>query len=309
MLSFLLFLLNPFFSLFSFFSLFLFSLVRPVMVWYHGGGMIIGSLEGDHGIAMKYANLTDFVIVNVEYRLAPENVFPRPLHDAYEAFLWVEKNIEKYGGNPSQLFIGGESAGGYLATAITSRYIDDYLVRERKNPGFAEQCGEAAGHNQEGELSAVCKENPISKKLNLIGLIDVYPGLNATSKSEEAMLYAKSSGILPIEEPEWMRSLYQGSPIPDFQIRKHYWFSPGYTPSEFLSYYPATLFIFAKYDVLTAEGIEFYHRLKKESRSPVEMTLYNSTIHSFFGRASTPSGHIALKETSDFMLKIARESQ
>jgi acetyl esterase/lipase len=277
------------------------------MVWYHAGGMILGSLEGDHGIAMKYANHTDFVIVNVEYRLAPETLFPVPFHDAYEAFLWVEKNIAEYGGNPSQLFIGGESAGGYLATAITSRYIDEYLVRERKNPS-SRQCEDIEpGHNQEGE-STTCIEKPISKKLNLIGLIDVYPGLNATTDSEEAMIYGKSSGILPIEEPEWMRSLYQGSPIPDFKIRTHYWFSPSYTPAEFLSYYPPTLFIFAKYDVLTAEGIEFYHRLKKESSSPVEMTIYNTTIHAFFGRSTMPSGNIALKETSDFMLRIVKES-
>lgn len=265
--------------------------LKPVMVWYHGGGMIIGSMEGAHGNCLKFANHTNFIIVNVDYRLAPEFIYPTPFHDAYTAFLWVEENIKDYGGNPKELFVGGDSAGGYLATAITARYISEHFERAKV------ECSANA---------QTCSSVTSLPNMNIIGLVDIYPGLNSTSTSEEAKLVGKASGILPIEEPEWMRSLYQGSPVPDFTIRNHYWFSPFYTPNEYLSFFPRTILILAKYDVLTPESLEFKKKLDS-FHIPVYYSMYHSTVHAFFGSPMIPAGNIALAETSEFMKLILQE--
>jgi acetyl esterase len=290
------------------------DLLKPVMVWYHGGGMIIGSMEGSHGHCVKFANHTNFIIVNVDYRLAPEHIFPTPLNDAYAAFLWVEKHISEYGGNPKELFVGGDSAGGYLATTITARYISDHLERI-KSDGV---CMEHHPHDDDDNESKKLKRNSdyqscaaihILPKINIIGLVDVYPGLNATShETEEAKLYGKSSGLLPLEEPEWMRSLYQGSATPDWTIRNNWWFSPFFTPEEILSYFPQTILILAKYDVLSHEGLEFKKRLDRV-KVPVELSVYNSTVHAFFGHPLIPVGNVALKEAADWMKKTVEKTR
>lgn len=263
--------------------------LKPVLVWYHGGGMIIGSMEGAQGNCLKFANHTGYLIVNVDYRLAPEFVFPTPLNDAYTAFLWVEENIAKYGGDPKRLTIGGDSAGGYLTTTVSARYIAAQIESEKKKLN----CHEA-------ETCPSITKLPDS---GLVGILDVYPAVNATSDSEGAKLYAKTSGLLPLEEVEWMRSLYQGSPVKDMTVRNHYWFSPFNTPSEILSFFPPTIFVFARYDVLTQEGLEFMEKLKKLGVK-TEMLWYGSTIHAFFGNDFIPAGNQAVYESSELLVKL-----
>ncbi len=267
--------------------------LKPVLVWYHGGGMIIGSMEGAHGNSLKLANHTGYVVVNVDYRLAPEFTFPTPLNDAFTAFLWVEENIAKYGGNPKLLTIGGDSAGGYLATTVTARYLAKHVENEKKKLNC-------------DNVEETCPELTHLPSSNLKALLDVYPCLNATTESKEAALYTRTSGILPFEEMEWMRSHYQGSPVKDMKIRSHYWFSPTNTPVEILKFFPPTIFLFAKYDILTQEGLEFMEKLKKVGVK-TEKFWYESTIHGFYGIDFIPVGNLAIYETSTALSRIVSQ--
>lgn len=100
----------------------------PVVVYFHGGGWVVGSLNTADAIARQIASQSKVIVVSVDYRLAPENKFPMPLNDCYAATLWVSQNIQNYEGVPEILIVAGESAGGNLAAAVT------LMAREKKKP-------------------------------------------------------------------------------------------------------------------------------------------------------------------------------
>jgi acetyl esterase len=87
----------------------------PVLVWYHGGGFVIGDLDTAEPTAMDLATLTGAVVVSVDYRLAPEHRFPAAAEDAYAALSWVAAHAHELGARPDRLAVGGDSAGGNLA--------------------------------------------------------------------------------------------------------------------------------------------------------------------------------------------------
>ena len=94
---------------------------RPGMVWYHGGGWVIGNLDGaDYGARML-TNAAGVVVVSVDYRLAPESKFPAAADDSYAALEWVAKNAAELGIDSNRIAVGGDSAGGNLAAAVANK--------------------------------------------------------------------------------------------------------------------------------------------------------------------------------------------
>jgi acetyl esterase len=93
---------------------------QPVstLVYFHGGGWVVGDLESHEMHAVRLANEAECVVVNVDYRLAPEHPFPAAYDDALAATLWAHANIERLGGQLKRLAVGGDSAGGNLAAAV-----------------------------------------------------------------------------------------------------------------------------------------------------------------------------------------------
>ncbi|CAN7793522.1 alpha/beta hydrolase [Caballeronia sp. LjRoot34] len=95
----------------------------PTIVFFHGGGFVLGSVELMDNIARKLCRDIDAVVVSVDYRLAPEHPFPAAHDDAVTATLWTIANVSVLGGDASRIGVAGESAGGNLAasTAMTLR--------------------------------------------------------------------------------------------------------------------------------------------------------------------------------------------
>ncbi len=96
---------------------------RPVIVYYHGGGFVVGSVDLFDPLSRSLANVTEAIVVSVDYRLAPEHPWPAAVKDAYSAVRWVARNAGELGADPSRLLVGGDSAGGNLAavTALKAR--------------------------------------------------------------------------------------------------------------------------------------------------------------------------------------------
>jgi acetyl esterase len=90
----------------------------PIMVYFHGGGFTIGSLDSHDAVCRTLCVEADTVIVSVDYRLAPENKYPAAVEDAWAATNWVAVNAEILGGDPCQVGVGGDSAGGTLAAVV-----------------------------------------------------------------------------------------------------------------------------------------------------------------------------------------------
>ncbi len=95
--------------------------LRPGMVYFHGGGFVIGDLNTHDAFCRKLAKESGAVVVAVGYRLAPENRFPAAVEDAFAATLWIAENAEELGIDARRLVVCGDSAGGTLATVVAAR--------------------------------------------------------------------------------------------------------------------------------------------------------------------------------------------
>lgn len=100
----------------------------PVLVFFHGGGFVAGSLDSHDTPLRSVANRCECIVVSVAYRLAPENRYPAAPEDAYAATKWVADHGSEIGGDPSRIAVGGDGAGGNLAAVVT------LMARERGNP-------------------------------------------------------------------------------------------------------------------------------------------------------------------------------
>jgi len=94
---------------------------QRVIIYYHGGGFVLYGIYSHDRVCRRLCSMNDCIVVSVDYRLAPEHTFPAAHDDAFTAIKWVQKNIEVYGGNPNDLVVAGDSAGGNLSACMAHR--------------------------------------------------------------------------------------------------------------------------------------------------------------------------------------------
>lgn len=97
---------------------------HPGVVFFHGGGWVVGDLDTHDGPCRSLCNRAQAVVVSVEYRKAPEHPFPVPLDDAWQALRWVRDNSASLGFGADALVVAGESAGANLAAVVARRARD-----------------------------------------------------------------------------------------------------------------------------------------------------------------------------------------
>jgi len=102
----------------------------PVIVYFHGGGWVIGNLETHNAICHALAKTSGCLVAAVDYRLAPEHRYPAAIEDAYAATSWICKNAGRIQADPLRMAVMGESAGGALATVVSmmARDQDDRRI-------------------------------------------------------------------------------------------------------------------------------------------------------------------------------------
>jgi acetyl esterase len=105
----------------------------PVLIYFHGGGWVIGDIESSDGLCRILTNAAECIVVSVDYRLAPEHPFPAAVDDAYHATLWAATNGSSFGGDSSRIAVCGDSAGGNLAAVVAQ------IARDRGNPAICFQ--------------------------------------------------------------------------------------------------------------------------------------------------------------------------
>jgi acetyl esterase len=92
--------------------------LAPCLVFFHGGGWVIGNLDTHDVVCRKLADEGQLIVISVDYRLAPEHKFPAAVDDAVAATQWIAGNAKQLGIDASRLMVGGDSAGGNLAAVV-----------------------------------------------------------------------------------------------------------------------------------------------------------------------------------------------
>jgi acetyl esterase len=107
--------------------------LAPCLVFFHGGGWVIGDLDSHDVVCRKLADEGQLIVISIDYRLAPEHKFPAAVDDAVAATKWIADNAKGLGIDASRLSVGGDSAGGNLAAVVA------ISARDRNGPPLAGQ--------------------------------------------------------------------------------------------------------------------------------------------------------------------------
>ena len=147
----------------------------PAIVYYHGGGHVIGSLDTHDFVARNLCGGTQALVASVDYRMGPEHKFPAAIDDSFAALNWVYANAESLGADPTRIGVHGDSAGANLAAVVA------LLARDAESP-----------------------------KLCLQSL--VYPVTDYNIVGDSYDKYAQGYGILTKEAMVWFRDHYLRTP-------------------------------------------------------------------------------------------------
>ncbi len=207
----------------------------PVHVYYHGGGWVLGDLDSHDWVCRKIANGAQCAVVSVDYRMAPEHVFPAAFDDSLLALNWAIENASRLKVDPSRVSVGGDSAGGNLAAAVALAARD-------------------AGTKLRAQIL-------------------VYPAVDLSMSGDYYGRFTKDL-ILTDETMQWFIDLY----VPDKAMRRDWRASPLLAKS--LAGLPPSLFIFAGFDPLCAEG-EVYAKKLEASGVKVTSHMYPGQPHGF----------------------------
>jgi acetyl esterase len=105
----------------------------PALLFFHGGGFVIGNIDTHDGLCRILANEAGVRVIAVDYRLAPEHKYPAAIEDAYAALAYVEANAAQLGVDANRLAVGGDSAGGAISAVLTQ------MTKEKGGPSIAFQ--------------------------------------------------------------------------------------------------------------------------------------------------------------------------
>jgi len=106
---------------------------HPGVVWFHGGGFVLGNLDSEDETCRLVSERLGAVVVSIDYRLAPEDPFPAGVEDCYRGLCWTVEHADTLGIDADRLAIGGNSAGGGLTAAVA------LMARDRSGPALAYQ--------------------------------------------------------------------------------------------------------------------------------------------------------------------------
>ncbi|MDA0786359.1 MAG: alpha/beta hydrolase [Proteobacteria bacterium] len=149
--------------------------IAPAIMYFHGGGHVIGSLNSHDQVARNLCADTGYLVASVDYRMGPEHKFPAAPRDCYAATKWVAANTRQLGVNPARIAVAGDSAGANLAAVVAM------MAREEGGPDIAFQ-------------------------------LLVYPVADYAFDTSSYETYAEGAGILTAAGMNWFRDHYLNGP-------------------------------------------------------------------------------------------------
>lgn len=246
----------------------------PIFVYYHGGGFFGGGVHIVEQMCKLLVQKLDCVALNVDYRLCPENHYPQPFDDCWAATRWAYENAENLGADREKMAVGGDSAGGNLAAAITLR-------------------------DREEGAHMVKLQVLLYPAVNLAGKhTEFYHGVDNTkyrmSKRHKRVLSAAVNMMAGMANSDGLLdNIYlQGNLSPE-----HIYASPLLDDFHDL---PATLLIFGEHDMLAFEDFA-YARTAAKAGVPLKIVIYEGISHGFADQIGV------MPQAEDTMERIAEE--
>lgn len=229
--------------------------VLPVLVFFHGGGWVIGDLDTHDNMCRALANAGRCALVSVDYRLAPEHKFPGAVDDAIAATHWVYANAAMLKIDPARIAVGGDSAGGNLAAVVSIHLRNTARERAAGAPGIG---------------NATAGPGP-----NLSLQLLAYPALDFTNSTASHRDFADGY-LLTRKSMEWFAEQYlRGShDVRDWRA------SPTFATD--LSNLPPAFVITAGFDPLRDEGKAYADKLQAAGVG-VTYECFEGMIHGFMG--------------------------
>jgi acetyl esterase len=238
--------------------------IRPLILYIHGGGMVMGSAWGFRHWPAAMATLTDSVVVSVDYRLAPETPFPGPQEDCHAALVWLAKNAAALGADPARIAMMGSSAGGGLAASLA------LMARDRGGPKLAAQ-------------------------------ILTYPMLDHRTGGDDCQYRNPVTGEFvwtrDLNRFGW-DALRGGYAMDDERIG---WFSPSRAAD--LSGLPPTWIGTGSLDLFVDEDFDYARRLGAAG-VPVELHSYAGAIHGFNGLPGARVAQAFIRDITDAVRRL-----
>ncbi|KAF3017849.1 hypothetical protein E8E14_012090 [Neopestalotiopsis sp. 37M] len=213
----------------------------PVLIWFHGGGWVMGGLSSENGFLSHVCKFVKSVVISVNYRHAPEHVYPAAADDVLAGYQWIvdPENAKTLGIDTSKVAIGGLSAGGCL-TAILSLKISQMEIWPK----------------------------PIFQ-------IMLCPVIDNTATVETAWAKSGNAPWLTPSRMTWYREMYFSSS----SEATHWDASPCFAPTELLARSPQTFIAVSECDLLAPEALNFGESLKKAGVS-TRVEIYKGATHS-----------------------------
>ncbi|ROW02040.1 hypothetical protein VPNG_07628 [Cytospora leucostoma] len=241
----------------------------PLLVYYHGGGWVLGNIDTENVIATNLSGRANTVVVNVDYRLAPEDPYPAAVEDAWEAVLWAAKGPGKdlLSLDTSKLAVGGSSAGANLAAVV---------------------CQRAAARPELG----------ISFLAQLLSV----PVADNTASAETKASWGENEHVCALPAPKmlWYRRHY----LPD----EADWADPEASPLLWTgdwSRLPPAEVVLGELDVLRTEGEEIAERLVRAGKTSTRVTTMKGQPHPFIAMdAVLDSGKLAITLFVERLLRV-----
>lgn len=215
----------------------------PLLLYFHGGGFTIGSLDSHDGICRRLASDSGWTVVAVDYRLAPEHPFPTGVEDCYTVTRWCYENAHVLDIDPTRIAVAGDSSGGNFAAVVAM------MARDRGMPGICKQV-------------LICPNTAFYQTQ--------WPTPYASYGECGFQYLTTAAGI----------SQFWSWYIPNVTDAHHPYVSP--VEAHDLSRLPSALILTAEYDPLRDEG-EVYARRLRDAGVPVQAIRYGGTIHGFLG--------------------------
>lgn len=234
----------------------------PVLVYFHGGGWVRGTLDSTDWICRRLTDKIGCLVASVDYRLAPEHPFPAAVEDAYAATAWLGRNANHLGGDPSRLGVVGHSAGGNLSAVVS--------------------------------LLAVQRDDPILSLQVLLNPVTDFSFDTESYRTFDLAFWSEhcprgAAGYpLSKEDMEWYCDHYLRSPVD----RVHPYAAPLRAPS--LTGVPPAIVVTSEYDPLREDG-NLYARRLRDADIPVDHVPQSESLHGYIvNQAEFPSAVEAL---------------